>query len=109
MTLPRDLFDFIVEELEQRDVEFSVDEMYSGRGMFGDCCVGFSGDNTPAVMFYLGNILAELKADDNPNESWTDWLEDNYHGLCDAFTRATADSLGKGTIVYFKGLKVENP
>jgi len=108
MTLPKGLFNHICEELEQNDVDFTVHEDYSGRGMYGDICVGFSSENVMAVVFRLGMVIAELTNNDNPNEDWTDWLEDNKYSLCDLFTRGITDSLGLKTIVYFKGLQVEN-
>lgn len=63
---------------------------YSGRGMYGDTCVGFSGD--------VNEMLLGLAAS-------------QVLGVDDARTLATkarSDSMGMGVIIYFPGVSLES-
>ena len=70
---------------------------YSGRGMYGDRCVGIVCGNPARTMFRLGQLLgssAHTAAQITP-------------GQVDAFSYPQQDSMGLSTIVYFSQLSVE--
>jgi len=70
-------------------VDATVYPDYSGRGMYGAECVGWSGDFDEVT---LGIALAKVL------------------GVDEAFylaDRASSDSMGRGVIVYLRGVTVE--
>lgn len=62
---------------------------YSGRGMFGDKCLGVNCDN-PLEMF------AEILESDD-----LDPLSDALDTVTHAMRKATTDSMGRGQIIYW--------
>lgn len=81
MTIPRNVW-------EQLQDEYNVRNDYSGRGMYGETCFGVSG----ADEFTLGVIFHRLMGDT----------------AVELANRANTDTLGRGTIVYFPGVKLED-
>lgn len=63
---------------------------YSGRGMYGESCIGFKTYDPMRAMFQLG-IESEIC---DANVAWLQRA--NFR----------TDSMGKGTIVYFPNIKV---
>ena len=70
-------------------------EEYSGRGMYGETCIGFSGN---IDLFTLGFNLAQYLLDVD---------EDSDFLLSELFCEGSeSDSLGRGTIVYFPNISI---
>lgn len=67
---------------------------YSGRGMYGETCIGFTTDRN------LGNAFADLISSLAHSSDSV-----NMEELADAFRSMQTDSMGLGTIVYFPGIE----
>ena len=67
-----------------------VHENYSGRGMYGETCLGFAGD---IGAIELGVIMCDVLGLDKALE---------------LANRSASDSLGVGTITYFPGVTIED-
>jgi NADH/NAD ratio-sensing transcriptional regulator Rex len=76
-------------DIERRHVRTD----YSGRGMYGRTCVGFDLDSTSDVL-RLGGVLSEI-LDEQAYQEFVD--------------RMATDSMGRGIIVYFPGIKSDKP
>ncbi len=63
---------------------------YSGRGMYGDSCLGIVADNVIATVV---NVLLNINIDEQ-------------YDFLDVFESARTDSMGMSDIVYFPKLKV---
>lgn len=86
--ITRDELDELEHEL---DLEARTD--YSGRGMYGDTCIGFDVDSL-AELVRIGAVAQQLFGDDNPE-------------LVHALARgARTDSMGLGSIVYWPGISL---
>ncbi len=66
---------------------------YSGRGMYGEYCVGFSSDDSP--MYIAGCIIAGA-------------YDAEHDELLEIFSRCKSDTLGYSTIYYFPRLAWED-
>jgi len=72
---------------------------YSGRGMYGDRCVGIVCWNPAEVMFNLGIAIGERIANE-PGMQWAD--------LAESFKRSSQDSgMGLSSIIYFPSLTLD--
>ena len=71
---------------------------YSGRGMYGERCVGIVCDDVASTLFTLGMEIGDRIS----NETGTTWLE-----LAETFKQSRQDSMGLSSIVYFPGLTVD--
>jgi hypothetical protein len=71
---------------------------YSGRGMYGDACLAYTGDEPYLFVFDLAELLAERDSDD-PSPS------DIRYEL--SSLSASGDSMGRGSVIYFTGIDVE--
>lgn len=95
--LSRDAAAELVGEFEE-DVRLG----YSGRGMYGEACVGYTGENLPLFSAKLAYALAQQ---DDPE------IEDMAaHELLDAIADlpdASTDSMGRGIIYYWPGIRCE--
>ena len=70
-------------------------EEYSGRGMYGETCIGFSGNiDLFTLGFNLAQYLLDVEDDDDDDDSEILLSEIFYDG-------SELDSLGLDTIVYF--------
>lgn len=75
------------EAISQADLERdSVTTSYSGRGMFGEECVGVVADNMSEVFLFMAAFGS---------------IGDDWDLLA---TKARTDDMGKGVIVYFPGV-----
>lgn len=74
---------------------------YSGRGMYGEKCIGIDIDGDSVAKF-VSAIWAEFiyQSEDLPTDDQAD-------GLNEIFASAQTDSLGLGVVIYFSKLKVE--
>jgi len=80
------------------DLVRSISPRYSGRGMYGANCLGFTTDDPNGLSFRLGQICAERDGySDDP-----DWPT-----VAHFLGRATTDNMGRSTIIYWPGLQVE--
>lgn len=68
---------------------------YSGRGMFGQSCLGVEANDVKELMQTCIVTLRERCSDLTPDE-WDD--------IEDALGRMQSDSLGRGMIIYFPGI-----
>jgi hypothetical protein len=85
-------------DADESDDDFYGDYLtidYSGRGMYGDSCIGVVCADPARVMFDLGMAIGERAA----NETGTRWWD-----LSESFKRARTDSMGLSSIVYWEGL-----
>ena len=71
---------------------------YSGRGMYGDRCIGVVTGDTAQVMFNLGMAIGERAA----NEEGSRWWD-----LAESFKRSAQDSMGLSAIIYFPSLTLD--
>ena len=76
--------------------EEDIDTNYSGRGMYGDTCLGIRLERA-TDMIDLGVAIGECLADGAIRDEVVMALRD----------RAESDSLGLGTIIYWPRVKVE--
>jgi hypothetical protein len=81
-----DVLTEMVVDLIQDDFEMRTD--YSGRGMYGKNCIGFTTDNPTLFLMGLTAALIELG---NSGEDVPSWIN----------LRVCQDSMGLSTIVYF--------
>ncbi|MCB1711438.1 MAG: hypothetical protein KDH96_02815 [Candidatus Riesia sp.] len=94
MFISRDLFDKIESRL--LDFDIKVHEEYSGRGMYGKNCIGFSFcDTVPYFCYHFQEEIMQIL--DYCNEDEREMLDELYHCFLEG---AEQDSLGMGTIVY---------
>jgi len=77
--------------------EYSFYPDYSGRGMFGQTCIGFVTDSdNPAKLMSKLFFFALDVLDKGEFEDFREVFED---------ISVSSDSMGRGTIVYFPGLE----
>jgi hypothetical protein len=98
--MPQYLTPDSITELKDRfedDVRFD----YGGRGMYGKTCVGYTGE----YPFVFAAVLAKLLTtqQDEDDEMDADTLIDVIEGMPDV----SIDSMGRGTIYYWPGIRVE--
>jgi len=72
---------------------------YSGRGMYGGTCFGVDFDRESDSYKFLVSLALVMAEDD---EEWGD-----QHAM-DLAEQAVTDSMGRGMIVYFPGVKLED-
>lgn len=80
----------ITEPLTEVIAEYAEDVhlTYSGRGMYGETCYGFSGD----VARIIGDVLQDI-AD----------MPDLIRQFGEMLSESRQDSMGLGTVIYFPG------
>lgn len=83
--LAPEMIDTILETCEYWDVKCEAFPDYSGRGMYGKNCVGFTTDNP----FGLGAVICWVAKE----QMWED--------LGELVDDTAMDSMGRDTIVYF--------
>lgn len=91
-TLSRELYD----ELLYLHDEDEVSPGYSGRGMYGDTCLGYHGSQPMLFVFDLARLLA---GDDDADEIRRE--------ISERLSRFSTDSMGRGTIFYWPSVRVE--
>jgi len=92
MKLTAEQLEILTDALDRTGVELRP---YSGRGMFGDSCLGIV-PNTDTARFFM--FLAQVLIGDGQEE-----ILDLLIG-----SPSREDSLGKNTIVYFPNLLVDD-
>lgn len=80
--------------------DFSARTDYSGRGMYGNTCIGFVIDANP---IYLAMGIGSILRDMENNEELVD-VDGNYFGWYDL--RVETDSMGLSSILYFPNLSI---
>jgi hypothetical protein len=78
----------IIQTIFEDSTEDITVHSYSGRAMYGKCCVGLTMDN---VSDMLPTLLAEV-------------TDDNRNALIRAFGNTRTDSMGRGVVVYFPNI-----
>jgi hypothetical protein len=84
----------LITAIENSDFEA---RSYSGRGMYGDKCVGVEIDRDMSS-FRLGAAIAYALSESDSDDGPTDVEELTR-------LRVSEDSMGRGAIVYFPGVK----
>lgn len=88
---------------EYRELTYSFDDVrsdYSGRGMYGDTCLGYVGSEPHLFIFDLAKLLVERDS----GESDADEIRDKMERL----GLGRTDSMGYETIYYFPSITVES-
>jgi hypothetical protein len=73
---------------------------YSGRGMYGDKCLGYTGDEPLLFMHDLARLLAERDSD-------RQIYADDIRYELERIGHFNSDSMGFGTIFYLPAVEVE--
>lgn len=92
---PRTLWD----ELEN---EFNLRSDYSGRAMYGNTCIGITGDTSDLLKFIARVATWNFEANEDPNSP------EGIELVEDLARSARSDSMGYDTIFYFPGVELEN-
>ena len=97
----RELFELIVEKLEQDGEDATLHEDYSGRGMYGATCLAISGNFSPVSLGIIGaqavlDILFENMTQEQRDSCDIEY--EFYEGT--TLIPTNVDSLGRGIIVY---------
>lgn len=94
ITLTRGEIDTMLKDVAMEDVDLS----YSGRGMFGDRCIAYTGNALASFTYTLATILAGRdNADSAPND---------IQGWIAQLSNPASDSLGLGRVWYWRGICV---
>jgi hypothetical protein len=99
--LTREALDEIVDACDLD--EDKVRTHYSGRGMYGQTCLGFEFEDIGEYADFLVTVTElhhDLTDDSMPDEAVPDWSPQ-------WFTNVSTDSMGRGMIFYFRGITVE--
>jgi hypothetical protein len=83
---------------------------YSGRGMFGNTCFGWVGDDIASVQLELAHLLVQkrwkeygkLEADQDAND-----MIEELREVLDDIGSPTTDNMGRSVIHYWRGVQVE--
>lgn len=104
LTTSRVAMDELLDKLYDQCSEIEIEPFfnYSGRGMYGATCIGFTTNSPLRLVMALGAILqtqeesCTYNGDDNPFPEWFD-------------LSPLSDGMGyNSSIVYFPGWQVEN-
>ena len=68
---------------------------YSGRGMYGERCVGIGCSSPERVVV---DIIEAV---------FSEGVEEDFHDVCSVMRSMQTDSLGRGSIMYFPSVKWE--
>jgi len=97
-----------------QDPEEAIHEGYSGRGMYGDTCLGFVLDNTAQIATLAAELsrqaMFEALGTDRAGQDQATALgnaemdaDTGIDIVVNLFDAAREDSMGRGAIVYFPG------
>jgi hypothetical protein len=93
---PEHLLGYLMKQLQWAHPEVEVRTDYSGRGMYGERCIGFVTDRPHALMLNIGKWVGSLDGPDGlPLE------------LVEALMDPRLDNMGLDSIVYFPSLEGE--
>lgn len=98
-SINRDQIEAILNEIGNEDYDDVIHEDYSGRGMFGDRCLGYSGVDEHVFSVGLALAVAGIEGE----FSLADIAEAQY-----AIGAPQRDSLGKGRIVYWPNVQIDS-
>ena len=90
-----------IREIENRmdlDVDTEVRFDYSGRGMFGRTCLGYTGG---AATEFIALVALSICEAENDDDAWS--LIEKLSDIGEAET----DSMGTGRIVYWRSITIE--
>lgn len=88
---------FLIDLIEQSDVEAEEARSYSGRGMYGRECVGLVVSNVFSAVAALYSGLSRVVADEID-------LEDYLEALSDVIRETRQDGMGLDHIIYWPAL-----
>lgn len=113
-TIPRRWVEAALDNMGQ-DPEDAIRDNYSGRGMYGDTCLGFTLDSTAQIATLSAELCRQamfdatgvtvgsaVTAEDAVAGVETD-AETGIDIVVNLFDAAREDSMGRGVIVYFPG------
>ena len=83
------------DRLQWADFEHECRADYSGRGMYGDTCIGWVTDYPHKLMLQIGIWIGQLEGDPNFPQD-----------VVDAFMDPRTDNMGRDYIVYFPKLQM---
>jgi len=95
--------DEVLDRLFDYNVEFDLRTDYSGRAMYGKTCIGFVTDNAIGVAMALAVVLREIEIE---NDDRSDGKYDDLPNWSDL--RASTDSMGLSSIIYFRNWSAED-
>lgn len=93
ITLSRD------EYITLRDRHYGVRAAYSGRGMYGDTCLAYTGEDLPSFLYDLAEVLEER--DSYPDEA-------DVRDRMERIGEGSSDSMGRGVVHYWQSIQVED-
>ena len=90
-----------LEDIADIDVEEEVRTHYSGRGMYGKTCLGYTGGNLVEFVAALALIILEYaETGTPPDDAWSLFEQITTIG------EGETDSMGIGRIHYWPGIQV---
>lgn len=79
---------------------------YSGRGMYGRNCVGFTCPDVNTAIADLFEVMFEVNIEDVANEEEEYEARMSAHNvLCEAIRKSASDSMGFEVVLYFKSVE----
>ena len=79
---------------------------YSGRGMFGRKCVGFTCPDVNTAIADLFEAVFDADVEDAANEEEEYETRMSVHNaLCEAIRKSASDSMGLDKVLYFKSVE----
>lgn len=79
---------------------------YSGRGMFGRECVGFTCPDVNTAIADLFEAVFDADVEDVANEQEEyDARMSAHNALCEAIRKSASDSMGYDKVLYFKSVE----
>ena len=106
MNLSNEQFDILADFADQFDAQIVSD--YSGRGMYGQTCIGFITNYNNPNLFQLGFNLCSFIFNELANNNDDD--NEMLNELLDTLSRCSAstDSMGLDTIIYFPTIQYKD-
>lgn len=86
-----------------KNCEYTPYPKYSGRGMYGDTCYGFTVDRYTSSVSAILKIINDLLNDCGGDDEFED-VRDMIETLSNVSVKE--DSLGLDSIIYFQGLRI---
>lgn len=80
---------------------------YSGRGMGGIQCLGVDLEAGKSLATFTADLLAQVASlvTSNMNGHDVDYFHEAMDAVIEGLRKAQTDSMGRGTIIYFPGVK----
>lgn len=100
MKISDKLLELIVDLHDGEDFQIRVD--YSGRGMFGEKCLGIVGSDTATVIYKIMDAIMDEYGDEKDTQ-----LE-LFHELAEMLSNGSKqDSMGLQRIIYFPSVEID--